>query len=397
MYSLPHTPDVHENSILSIVLIGPDEHRRQEIVGILSGCSGVQIREFTSYPTDLNNLSEMLVQQYDAVIIDLDSDPKVALNLVEHITSNNSTAVMVYSEQTSRDLVVRSMCAGAREFLTLPLGTTDMAEALSRVTSRRPVTRISQRNASKQFVFLGAKGGCGVTTIAANFAILLAQESAQTTLLIDLGLPLGDAAINLGIVNEYSTLNALQESNRLDASLLSSLVVRHSSGLYVLAAPGELSPQRHTPSSAINRLLAVVRQNFDYTVVDAGSRLDLMNTTLFEESSIIYLVTQVGVSELRNANRLISCFFATRDHTLQVVLNRYIHRSLGIDDEQISKALTRPADWKIPDAYATARRTWDSKTPVALSDSIISRSIRQMARSACGLPAKPVKKKGFFF
>jgi pilus assembly protein CpaE len=304
---------------------------------------------------------------------------------------------MVYSEQTYRESVVRSMSAGAREFLTLPLSTKDMAEALSRVASRHPATRITQRNARKLFVFLGTKGGCGVTTIASNFAILLAQESAQTTLLIDLGLPLGDAAINLGIVHEYSTLNALQESSKLDATLLSSLLVRHNSGLYVLAAPGELFPQRHTPINAIDKLLAVVRQNFDYTVVDAGSRLDLMDTTLFEESAIIYLVTQVGVSELRNANRMISSYFATRGHTLQVVLNRYIHHSLGIDDEHISKALTRPPDWKIPNAYATTLRTWDTSTPVALIDSTISRAIRQMARNACGLPASPVKKKGFFF
>jgi pilus assembly protein CpaE len=397
MSSLTYTPEAHDSGVLSIMLIGPDENRRVAIVSVLAGCSGVRIQEISSYPTDLNSLSELLEHNFDAVIIDLDSDQKLALNLVEHITSLNTATVMVYSEQTSRELVVRSMCAGAREFLTLPLGTADMSEALSRVARHRPVTRITQRNARKLFVFLGTKGGCGVTTIASNFAILLAQESAQTTLLIDLGLPLGDAAINLGIVNEYSTLNALQESDRLDACLLSSLVVRHKTGLYVLAAPGELLPPRHTPINAIDKLLAVVRQNFDYTVVDAGSRLDLMDTTLFEESAIIYLITQVGVTELRNANRLISFLFATRDHTLQVVLNRYIHRSLGIDEEQITKALTRPADWKIPDAYATARRTWNTSTPIALIDSNISRAIRQMARSACGLPVRPVKEKGFFF
>ena len=87
------------------------------------------------------------------------------------------------------------------------------------------------------FVFLGAKGGCGVTTIASNFALALAQESGQNTLLIDFGLPLGDAAINLGMAAEYSTANALQDSNRLDANFLSGLLAKHSSGLNVLAAP----------------------------------------------------------------------------------------------------------------------------------------------------------------
>ncbi len=98
---------------------------------------------------------------------------------------------------------------------------------------------LDQKATGSLFVFLGAKGGCGVTTIASNFALALAQESGQNTLLIDFGLPLGDAAINLGMATEYSTANALQDFNRLDANFLSGLLAKHSSGLNVLAAPSE--------------------------------------------------------------------------------------------------------------------------------------------------------------
>jgi pilus assembly protein CpaE len=79
------------------------------------------------------------------------------------------------------------------------------------------------------------------------------------------------------------------------------------------------------------------------------------------------------------------------------VLNRYLPRALLFDDHQINKALTRPAQWKIPDDYATARRTKITATPFALEDSPISLAIRQMARAACGLPAGKEKKKGFLF
>jgi pilus assembly protein CpaE len=122
----------------------------------------------------------------------------------------------------------------------------------------------------------------------------------------------------------------------------------------------------------------------------------LRSTALFDESASIYLVTQVGVSELRNSNRLISQFLATRGRRLQIVLNRYTPHALLFDDLQIAKALTKPADWKIPDDYATARRTRNTATPLAFKDSPISRMIRRMARTACGLPAKPEKTKGFF-
>jgi pilus assembly protein CpaE len=232
-----------------------------------------------------------------------------------------------------------------------------------------------------------------VTTLAANFAVSLAMESGQTTLLIDLGLPLGDAALNLGMVTEYSTSNALDNSARLDASFLSTLLAKHSSGLSVLAAPSEFSPT-HESVEAIERLMAVARQTFDYVVVDAGSRMDLKDARFFDDSAILYLITQAGVTELRNANRMIGQFFVSRGSKLQVVVNRYSPQSLLIDDKQIEKALTRSIDWKIPDDYATARRTQNAATPLALEDSSISRAIRRMARKACGLAEEEKESSG---
>jgi pilus assembly protein CpaE len=77
------------------------------------------------------------------------------------------------------------------------------------------------------------------------------------------------------------------------------------------------------------------------------------------------------------------------------VLNRFLPRSLGIDEENITKALTRPVNWKIPSDYLAARRAQNTATPLAMEESPISQVIRQMARTACGLPATTDKKKKF--
>jgi pilus assembly protein CpaE len=379
---------------ISIALIDPDDQRREEVAGVLAEFQGTTVREFSSFPADLDDLPHMLHQHYDAILIGLDSDPEYAFDVVEGLCACNSATVMVYTAQSCLELAVRFMRAGAREFLTLPLLNAEMADALERVSIRRTETPQGKRTSKKLFVFLGAKGGCGVTTIASNFAVALALESGARTLLIDLGVPLGDAAINLGMVTEYSIANALQDSIRLDATFLRSLLTKHSSGLEVLAAPGEFSPFVAT-NETIHKLLVAARHSFDYVVVDAGSRIDLKDTELFEESANIYLITQVGVTELRNSNRLISQFFPARGHRLQIVLNRYTPHALIFDEQHITKALTRPAQWKIPDDYATARRIRSTATPVALEDSAISKVIRQMARTACGLPAEAEKKKGF--
>jgi len=393
MSAFPQILDAPAAAVLSIALIGPEEQRRKEVAGALADVQNGTIREFSSYPPDLGDLPRMLDRLHDVILVDLDCDPDYAFGLVQSICAYGSATVMVYSARADLELAIRCMRAGAREFFTLPLAANDMSDALARVSVRRPGAFHAKR-AGKLFVFLGAKGGCGVTTLASNFAISLAQESGQKTMLIDLGLPLGDAAINLGMAVEYSTHNALHDSSRLDANFLSSLLATHSSGLSVLAAPGEF-PRTETPMDAVNKLLAVARQNFDYVVVDAGSRLDLKDSALFDVSAIIYLVAQVGVSELRNANRLVTRFFASRDGNLQIVLNRYTPRALLFDETHITKALTRPAQWRIPDDFASARRTRNTATPLALEDSPISIAIRQMARKACGLPENKEKKKGF--
>src|SRR5258708_30009140 len=127
----------------------------------------------------------------------------------------------------------------------------------------------------------------------------------------------------------------------------------------------------------------------------SGSRFGATGKTLFEGSSTVYLVMQVGIAELRNSNRLISESLKASGAKLEIVRNRYTPRSLGIDEESITKALTVPVQWKIPNDYPAARRAQNTATPLALNDSPISRVIWQMTRTACGLPANPEKKKRF--
>jgi pilus assembly protein CpaE len=388
------SPESIGSENLSIALIGPDQLRRTEAAKALLACSGTEVREYLAYPANLDEVPRLIEQRNDVIIIDLDSNPEFALELVENICAHGSATVMVYSSKPDSDLLVRCMRAGAREFLTPPFEHNKMAEALVRAAARRSVTRLPRKTGGRLLVFLGAKGGAGVTTLACNFAVSLAQESGQSTLLIDLDLPLGDAALNLGIVTEYSTVNALQEAGRLDASFLHKLLTKHSSGVSVLAAPGKF-PLFHATNEAIDKLMSVARQEFDNVVVDVGARLDLTDTALFKDAFAIYLVTQAGIPELRNSNRLISQFFTVGSPKLEIVVNRYEPRALGVTDETITKALTRPPTWKIPNDYAAVRQMQNTATPLALGDSPIARLIKQMATSICGQRATQPKKKGF--
>jgi pilus assembly protein CpaE len=382
------------DGILSTAVISPDWHRRKEAIKVLGECQNGPIREFVSYPPNLDDVPRMLGNNFDVILVDLDSDPEYALKLVESISAHGLATVMVYSEQKDPNLLLKCMRAGAREFLTLPFASKSVSEALGRTSALRVALRPANKVNGRMFVFLSAKGGSGATTLACNYAVSLAQESQKQTLLIDLNLPLGDAAINLGIKAQYSIASAFQNSSRLDSHFLAGLLVQHSSGLFVLAAPSELAPT-FVSADAIDKLLEVACQNFDFVVVDAGSRLDLQRKNLFDKSATVYLVTQVGIPELRNSHRLIAQLSAKDSPKLEIVINRYDPRSQDIDEEHIAKALTRPAEWKIPNNYAAVRRMQSTATLLTEEDSPLSRVIRQMTRSVCGQPPIPEKKNRF--
>jgi pilus assembly protein CpaE len=387
--------DASEGPFLTVAILDSDAQRRNAAAEALAGNKSLQITEIPSFPGKVGELAQLLPQTYNVVLFNVDCDRALAFELAENLSANPRSYVMAYSSKSDTKMAVHVMRAGAREFFTTPVDPAEIAAAMQRAAEHYVATTPESKSVSRLFVFLGTKGGCGVTTLAANFALALAQESEGNTLLIDFGLPLGDAAINLGIKTEYSVANALQDPDRLDAKLLSTLVVKHSTGLSVLASPSDFTDNT-TPLESIDKLVSVAREAYEFVVVDVGSRIDLLNTSLFDKSAIVYLITQVGISEMLNANRMVSKFFFTRDETLQIVLNRYKPSDLLFDEKKITEALTRPAQWKIPDDYAAARRTRETSSPMVLVDSAIARAIREMAKSAAGLTDDKSEKRGFF-
>jgi pilus assembly protein CpaE len=334
----------------------------------------------------------------DVVIVDLDYDIDQAIGVIEDICSRNAaTTVMAYSSRNDSTLMRRSMQAGAREFLIEPFLPETVAEAFARTSSRRPGREKSE---GKMLVFVPSKGGVGVTTIAANFALALTRESGAKVVVVDMDFQLGEIAVGLGMAVTFSIVDALVNAARLDKDFLSTLLVRHSSGLAILSAPEEYNFFNFAVDPGADRLFQILREEFDYVVVDTGTCHGVLQEKLFLEADKLYLITEMTFPSLRNAHRLIS-FLSARDgsRALELVLNRFNARHGEIDEKSATKALGRPIDWRVPNAWAAAMAAQDSGVPLAMEDSPITRSLVQMARAACGKPLNPGKKAsaGFSF
>jgi pilus assembly protein CpaE len=380
---------------LSVILIGPDEERRRAVAEALAGPQAKIAREMKDYP-EVGDLSEIIDADPDVLLIDLDTHPERALDVVENICGQDSAVtVMVYSSRTDSELLVRCMRAGAREFLGEPVLPSSIGEALVRASVRRDEVRRHKKAVGKLLVFMGAKGGSGVTTVASNFGVALAQQTGNKVALLDFDLQLGDAALTLGLTSKFSVLDALENPNRLDADFLSVLLAKHDSGLSVLAAP-DIIPSLQPSKNGVEKLLRITRENFGYVVLDAGSHSIDMYEALFEMATTVYLVAQVSVADLRNANRFVSRYFSTLEtDKLEIVLNRYL-KNVEIDEAAITRALTRPAKWKIPNDFAAAQRAQNTGSAMALDNkSRVSRSFAEMARTASGQTGSPPKQKKF--
>jgi pilus assembly protein CpaE len=381
----------HRNTRLSIAIISPDWQRRIAASSALAQCGNVQTLEFTESVLTADELRQLYEGGVDAVLIDLDSHPEDSLNLVEQLCMGSSLIVMVFSAQADPDLMLRSLRAGAREFFILPFKPETIAKALQWVSAQLQPAPQPRKAAGRLQVFFGSKGGVGVTTLACNFAVAVAEVPGQRTLLIDLNLLMGDAAVLLGVQPKYTIVDALQKIDRLDEHSLSAFFTPHSSGLSVLAAPAEVSPVK-APAEAIGKLLALVRRQFDNVIVDAGKKIELRDLHLFDESATAYLVTQVGIPELRNANRLISQFSTEFSPKLEIVVNRHQSRFMGFTDEHLSKALTRPVAWKVPNDYKAVRQMQSTGIPIVHQESPVANVMRLMARGVTGTSDSPEDK-----
>lgn len=104
----------------SVALIGPNEASRRVVAKALAGSGGADVREYLAYPARLPDVSRILNERYDLVILDVDCDESYALAIVEKIASAGASVVMVYSRRNQQELILRCMQAGARDFLPLP-------------------------------------------------------------------------------------------------------------------------------------------------------------------------------------------------------------------------------------------------------------------------------------
>jgi pilus assembly protein CpaE len=303
----------------------------------------------------------------DIVLVDARGNGAAAMAAVERTRlSSPAVAIFVVADTAKPDVILQAMRAGANEFLTWPPADDAFADAIARAAARRQSAGTTRQ--ATTLVFFGAKGGAGTTTLAVNCGVELARLSKRPTVIVDLNPGLGEVSLFLGVRSRFTLLDAIDNLHRLDAEFLRELVVKHKSGLDILAGSDHFERPGAGDTAGLEEVLRLFARQYEFIVIDAGSQIGPCAIASFYTADTICFVANPDVPSVRNAQRLldrIGQLGSCRDR-VKVLLNRAAE-PYPIPPAQIETALGHPIYHTFPSDYRTVSTALNSGVPVALT------------------------------
>jgi len=345
-----------------------------------------------------NRADEMLVRQGDlsnlaiaieetapelAIIEGFDRHPGL-LHAIEQLAIRNpQLPVTLVSQNLGPDFLMNAMRAGVREIVPGRGSSMPLFESIDRVR-RRLVAATGNRQRAKLISFISCKGGSGTTFLATNFAHALATQERKRVLLIDLNLPFGEAEIYVTDRRAtHSLADVAAEIERLDSSLLASMVVQVTPTFSILAAPEEPERAVGVKPEHVERLLAVAANDYDVVILDVNGSLDPLAIMALDHSDLVMVVMQDSLPFVRSAKRMHGVFrnLGYPASKIQFVINRHDPRS-EIGRSAIERTLGLRVSHVIPNSFRTVNTAVNQGIPavdVNRKDPAV-RALQEMAR-----------------
>jgi pilus assembly protein CpaE len=303
-------------------------------------------------------------------VVDCDRDPEAALGTMDRLRTMGlkNLNIVAYSTQMEANYLLRAMRAGCNEFLGKPATGKALQEALQRFQAAHLVGSASKDNIGKLLTFFGAKGGVGTTTLAVHLANNLVRRHRKRTLLIDHQHELGHVGLYLGMKESHYHFDELvRNASRLDTALLNGFVVRHASGLEVLASPDSCAGDHKSSPEELQLVLNFLRTQYDYVVVDSSINYKNIVAPLWQCSDDVYLVATPDLAALRDLARHIEHLNLEEGtvEKLKIIINRSTSDD-AVSGEQIATVVRHPVWMAIPNAYADLVKAINAGEPISI-------------------------------
>jgi len=171
----------------TLMVASSDEHFREMVRDNLLNIPNAKV--VAEYQEVAANLYIRVLQDLErnpgaGLIVDLSGDPEGAIKAVEKAKQAAPDLFVIVSNfHADGETVIACMRAGANEFLLQPLKRTEFRDAMGRLERAPKHAVAGESKLGKLYTFIGTKGGVGTTTLAVNFASVLAQRKLSTVLI----------------------------------------------------------------------------------------------------------------------------------------------------------------------------------------------------------------------
>lgn len=359
------------------LLISPNKTVSGELSPILSRhLPNTQVFEMPTYPSRqaLHELGG--AQGPNLCFLDLISDADRGLALIgELLAVQSNIKILVLLSAKNPDLILRSMRAGAAEFLVRPFLPEAFDSAIDRIASLERGGR-DGAGLGKVISLIPAKGACGATTIASNLAQHYKRAGFKKILLADLDALTGTLSFLLKLKSSYSFMDALSRSASMDADIWKGIVTTIGP-IDVLLSPEMVNDALHELHDA-SGIVDFARSFYEVVILDTGTAYGDWNLSIARGSDHVLLVSTNELPSLHAAQRTLDYLESSGIELsrIRLVINRY-SKEHGLSREVIETALHTEIYHVLPSDYENVQRALIEGKPVQ-SASDFGKSLAQL-------------------
>jgi pilus assembly protein CpaE len=276
---------------MATVLIIDDDANTLRLIGYMLERVGFEVQLAGDGEDGLAKASK---QPPDLIVLDVMMPGVDGYQVCEQLRANPRTATIPVIILTARSQRIDQQTAlevGADLYLPKPVAPEELIASVNELLSRPPGARPSvtaEAPTRRLISVFSLRGGVGVTSLATNLAVALAQQYGDTVSLVDLSLTAGHAAIMLNLRPRRTVAHLL--AGELDSQAVREHLLLHTSGVRLLAAPHVPPPPGVATADAVKRLLGILKSQYGYTVIDTPSSLDEVTLSALSASDQILLV-----------------------------------------------------------------------------------------------------------
>ena len=366
-----------------LILLNMDLEDARELRNQLLSVEGLKIIAEIDDPAMLMQA----VQQFrcDLVVLQLDPQPEMVLAVAENIMGSNAHLPMVaISQNCDGTLVLKAMRAGLREYLQRPPDLERLEEVLDKIASAKD----QSANQGQLITVVGSAGGVGATLLAANLAVELADLQAKagrpdSVVLADLDFRFGQIATCLDLQPGFTLADLCETHEQLDRQIIDKAAIKHDTGLHVLARPHTLEQADMITAAHTAAVVGALQDIYDFVVVDGPYRFDPSARPVFDLADINYLIIQLLVPSIRNAQRILEAMRAGGYNVdrVSLVCNRYTKAGSQLTLEHAEATLGRDLAMVVPEDWKACSTVLNLGEPLCLSNAKkpVRMAIRELA------------------